>query len=272
MPLVLTPRTAGRDPLAIELVGIVPDRVASLDLADVARLPIRADARPIPLGELFSLAGDPGDGRIECRGDFARVHGIGAGMQWGAIEVTGDAGRHAGEGMAGGTLRVAGAAGDWLAAEMTGGEVAVAGDAGDNVAGALPGSDLGMRGGLVTVGGRVGRLAGARMRRGILAVGGDCGAAAAFELRAGTVLVGGRVGDHPALGMRRGSLVACGSVPPIPPGFLPGAVWFPGFLGILFARLSRAGFACRPGLAAAPWRQWHGDPLTGCRGEILAPA
>jgi formylmethanofuran dehydrogenase subunit C len=271
MPLVLTLRDDGRSALAVDLAGIVPDRLAALAPAEIARLPIRADGRPVELGAVFDLAGDPGDATIECRGDFSRVHRVAAGMIAGTIRVTGPVGRHAAESMRGGRLDVAGAAGDWLAAEMSGGEVHVAGNAGDNVAGALAGSPTGMRGGLVVVGGDAGSLVGARLRRGIVAIAGDCGAAPGFEMRAGTVVIGGRVGGCPGLGMRRGSIVCLTETPTLPATFLPGATWTPAFLPLLLRRLDRAGY--RPATAPLPttWRQWHGDLLTGSRGELLAP-
>lgn len=275
MPLVLEPR-ADTGALAIDLAGVTPDRIATLAAGEIARLPIRVDERPAELGGLFRIGGSPADGRLECRGDFSRVHSIGAAMSNGAIVVMGSAGRHAGEGMTGGALTVQGDAGDWLACEMRGGTVHVGGSAGDNAAGALPGSWLGMRGGLVTIAGAAGSLAGARMRRGILAIGGGCGPAAAFELRAGTVIVAGTLGPHAGAGMRRGSLVADA------PGFAPpatfrrGSAWSPAFLPLLAARLDAAGF--RPGggsargFFAGVWQHWHGDLLAGGRGELFLRA
>jgi formylmethanofuran dehydrogenase subunit C len=272
MPLVLTTATdpAAGGPLSIDLSGVTPDRLAGLSLDAVKHLTVTADERPAEIGELFSIAGNAADGVLECRGDFSRVHFVGAGMTAGTIRVTGSVGRHAAEGMTGGRLEVAGDAGDWLAAEMGGGEVVIEGSAGDNVAGALPGSDHGLRGGAVVVAGDVGSLAGQRMRRGILAVAGSCGTAAAFEMRAGTVLVAGRVGPLPGLGMRRGSLVALADQPAIPATFQRGRAWLPPFLPLQLAALARAGF--RPAeVPPARFRQWHGDLVTGGRGEILAP-
>jgi formylmethanofuran dehydrogenase subunit C len=278
MPLVLTPRfscaaamPATGTPLEVDLTGVVPNRVRSLARGAIERLAIHVDGTPFLLGELFDVTGDAADGRIECRGDFSRVHRIGAGMAEGRIDVTGPAGRHAAAGMTGGTLTITGGVGDWLAGDMAGGEVLVAGDAGDNAAAALPGSHVGMRGGLVIITGSAGSLAGARMRRGILAIGADCGPAAAFEMRAGTVVVGGRVGRRPGLGMRRGSLIAISESDTLelPPGFVRGALWQPAFLPLLFRRLGQAGFET----TLAPqrvcqWRQWHGDALAGGRGEV----
>ena len=72
MPLVLTPATdpAAGGPLSIDLAGISPDRLAGLSLADVRRMPIRADNQPCPRGDLFALAGPAADSRHECPGDI----------------------------------------------------------------------------------------------------------------------------------------------------------------------------------------------------------
>ena len=271
MPLVIEP--AAHDCLSIEVDGLAPDRLADRSAAEIARLVVRADARPTALGDLFRIEGSCGDQRIECRGDFSRVHGIGAGMAAGEIVVDGPVGRHAGEGMSGGLLAVSADAGDWLAAGMTGGTVRVGGRAGDNAAAALPGCEHGMRGGIVIIGGDAGCLAGARMRRGLLAIGGNTGEAAAFELRAGTVLVAGDVGTRAGMGMRRGSLIAGGVAPAVPPTFRRGSVWAPTFLQLLARRLRQLGFEpagrdCGDFLAGI-WQQWHGDLLTGGRGEIF---
>lgn len=272
MPLVLEP-LPDTGALAIDIGGLVPDRLAMLSPLELGRFEVHADGRPAELGSLFRIAGAAADGRIECRGDFSRVHFLGAGMGWGEIVVAGDAGRHAGERMTGGTLTIEGDVGDWLACEMAGGNVRVAGNAGDNAAAALPGSRQGMRGGLVTIAGAAGCLAGARMRRGVLAIGGDCGPAAAFEMLAGTVVVGGTVGPHAAAGMRRGSLVAAGGRCMPVATFRRGTIWMPTFLPLLACRLDAAGFQPGGGPATTvltgPWEHWHGDLLTGGRGEIF---
>jgi formylmethanofuran dehydrogenase subunit C len=274
MSLVLAPRSAGRDrPLTIDLAGILPEKLARLSADAVLRLPIRADGRPAPLGDHFTITGSCDDATLECHGDFSRVHFIGAGMRSGAIRATGSVGRHAGAGMEGGRLDIAGDAGDWLAAEMSGGEIHVLGRAGDNTAAALPGSAIGMRGGLVVVHGAAGAGTAARMRRGIVAIGGDCGPAAGFEMLAGTLVVGGSIGPQPGLAMRRGSVIAVTARPDVPATFRLGAIWRPAFLPLLLRRLVTAGYApASVGLAVGPWRQWHGDPLAGGRGEILHPA
>lgn len=272
MPIVLVSKPSdGRGPLSVDLGDILPERLGSSSPAEIARLPIQADGRPCDLGAVFDVSGTA-DGTIECRGDFSRVHRVAAGMRSGTIRVTGGVGRHAAEGMIGGRLDVAGDAGDWLAAEMVGGEVHVGGDAGDNLAAALPGSLSGMCGGLVVVTGKAGALAGSRLRRGIVAIGGDCGDAAGFEMRAGTLVVGGDVGRHAGLGMRRGSVIALAARPVPPATFRRGAVWRPAFLPLLLRRLAGTGLAAAVTATPPAWQQWHGDMLTGGRGEILHPA
>lgn len=271
MPLILTAAAVGTAPRSIDLQGILPERLAALDMAAIERLPIRTDGRQCALADLFGVAGDAGDEVLECRGDFSRVHHLAAGMTRGHVRVRGPVGRHAAAAMVGGRLDVEGDAGDFLAAELAGGEVHVAGAAGDNAAAALAGSSIGMRGGVVIVAGAAGSLAGARMRRGLLAIGGGCGTAAAFEMRAGTVVVAGDVGEQPGLAMRRGSLVALTRPDRVPATFRSGATWQPAFLPLLFRRLQRAGFGPAAAAPRGPWQQWHGDILAGGGGEILAP-
>lgn len=256
----------------MELRGLTPDRLAGCSAAEITRMPILADGRACELGELFAVAGDASDGRLEFVGDFSCVHRIGEAMAAGEITVRGNAGRHAGERLAGGILRIEGSAGDWLACGMEGGEVHLRGNAGHNAAAALPGSRHGMRGGLVVIHGDAGDLAAARLRRGIVAVAGNSGEAAGLEMRAGTLLVGGRAGRRTGLGMQRGSIVALGPVEMFP-SFLRGAEWEPPMLRLLAGRLRRASFVPAEALARrGRWRQWHGDRLAGGRGEILQPA
>lgn len=291
VPLVISPLDGLPSTVDIDLSGITPDRLSGLENAAIRRLPIGVDGVVRPLAEVFTLAGSIDTDRIiECRGDFSRVHGIARGMGAGRIDVSGAVGDHAAVGMTGGELVVAGAAGDGLAAGMAGGVVHVGGDVGDDAGAALPGSQVGMTGGLVMIEGTAGRLAGARMRRGIVAIGGDCGPAAGFEMRAGTVIVVGTLGRHAGLGMRRGSIIAAGPAPRPPATFRVGETWTPPFLALLARRLAAAGFSRplrashrppltpqsppSPPLPSAPWaagcfQQWHGDMVTGGRGELF---
>ena len=117
------------------------------------------------------------------------------------------------------------------------------------------------------------------MQRGFVAIGGGCGEAAAFEMRAGTLLVGGRVGQRAGMGMQRGTLIASHAATAElayapPPTFQRGCVWSPPFMNILAQRLLQVGFPPWAEEAAGPlldgvWQQWHGDMLTGGRGEIF---
>ena len=282
MPLELSIRdwTPGPPPFgSLDFSGVLPDRLGAATAAEISRFPVACDGRPAHLGDFVTIAGTAADGVLHCRGDFSRVHFLGAGLSSGEIQVSGSVGRHAGEQMTGGRLCVGGSAGDWLACGLAGGEVSVRGAAGDNAAACLPGARRGMTGGSVFVGSGVGHLAGSRMRRGLLVVGGDCGEAAGFELLAGTVVIAGRTGRFPGLGMRRGSVILlaaaeAGASPPLlPPNFQRGTVWSPAFLPLLGRHLAGMGVAAAAACDwAGPWHQWHGDALCGGRGEILMPA
>lgn len=273
MPLTL--RLLDRLPavLAIDLTGIVPDRLVGMTPDEIARLAV-GDRGRLQLGDCFAVEGSAADHQIHLHGDLRHVRGVAAGMAAGAVEVFGTVGRHAAVEMRGGSLRVHGSAGDWLACGMSAGSVLVEGSAGDHAAGCNPGGARGLSGGIVVVRGNVGHLAGERMRRGVLAVGGRCGDAVGFEMRAGTVVVAGEAGPLPGLGMARGSIICLDQETGLkPPGlgvsFSRGSIWRPPFLGLFARRLEAAGFPAR--WPSGDWQQWHGDILAGGRGEIFVP-
>ncbi|MFM9026109.1 MAG: hypothetical protein ACKON7_12360, partial [Planctomycetaceae bacterium] len=81
----------------------------------------------------------------------------------------------------------------------------------------------------------------------------------------------GPLGPQPGLGMRRGTIVALGPAPVPPATFARGARWSPPLLALVLRRLDRAGFAPARAASGGPWRQWHGDPLAGGRGELFHP-
>jgi len=283
VPLVILPRDGLRGTGSIDLSGITPDRLRGLGISVIERMPVEIDGRKQPLASAFVVSGAlDEDSHLECRGDFSRVHGIGAGMLSGRIEVSGAVGHRAGARMGGGDLVIAGNAGNWLAAGMSGGVVRIAGNAGDDAAAAFPGEANGVTGGLIVIAGSAGRLAATRMRRGIVAIGGDCGSGAGFELRAGTVVVAGTLGRHAGLGMRRGSIIAAGPSAVPGPTFQAGATWSPPFLTLLERRLIAAGFSPARGPASSrppslnwsrvSWTQWHGETISGGRGEFWVRA
>ena len=98
----LTLRYRAKTSVPVEIEGVVPDRLRDKSLAEIERLEIYHGNRKLPLAELFSVSGDPSDGRIDFEGDLAGVHYIGYGMSDGEIHVHGNAGRHVGGEMTGG--------------------------------------------------------------------------------------------------------------------------------------------------------------------------
>ena len=146
-------------------------RIRDKPLGEIERLEVFHGNRKLPLAEIFSVSGDPGDGRIDFEGDLAGVHFIGYGMTAGEIRVHGNAGRHVGGEMKGGLIVVEGNAGDWAGGEMHGGLIDVAGNAGHLDRRGLSGSKKGMTDGTILIGGDVGSEAGASMRRGTFALG-----------------------------------------------------------------------------------------------------
>ena len=216
MPLTLVYTDTTSVPVEVE--GITPDRLRGKSPAEIERLEIYHGNRKVSLAELFTVSGEPGDGRIDFEGELGGVHFIGCGLTGGEIHVHGNAGRHLGGQMSGGTIRVEGNAGDWVGAEMSGGLIDVSGHAGHLVGAAYRGSKRGMTDGTILIGGDAGDENGVAMRRGMVAVRGSCGDAAGFNMIAGSILVFGRCGVPVGAGMRRGTI---GILGPRPPRLLP---------------------------------------------------
>lgn len=268
MPLRLTYRA--RTTIPVEIEGVTPDVVRGLSLAEIEKLPIYHGNQQLPLAELFAVAGDAADERMDLEGDLAGVHWIGAKQNSGVIHVQGNAGRHVGSEMQGGEIHVAGDAGDWVGGEMHGGLIHVRGRAGHLIGAAYRGSARGMTGGTILIQGDVGNEIGHTMRRGLLAVGGSAGDFAAVNMLAGSIFIFGECGIRPAPNMRRGTLALFGPTPPkMLPTFKLAGTTRPLFMRVYLTAISRLGFPVEASLLDASYRQFDGDLLAVGRGEIL---
>src|SRR5689334_9769090 len=131
MSITLTYR--GATSLPVEVEGLVPDWACDKSLAEIERFEVFHGNRKVALAELFSIAGDAADKRIDFEGELGGVHWIGAQMRSGEIHVHGRVGRHLGSEMRGGAIVVDGDAADWVGCEMRGGRIHIRGSAGNFV-------------------------------------------------------------------------------------------------------------------------------------------
>jgi formylmethanofuran dehydrogenase subunit C len=261
----------GQTNIPIEIEGFLPERVRDKSLAEIERFEIFHGNEKRPLGDFFSVSGDPGDLRFDFEGDLSGVHWIGTKLGAGAIHVEGPAGRHVGSEMTGGEIHVAGDASDWVGGEMHGGLIHVRGRAGHLIGAAYRGSDRGMTGGTILVGGETGNEVGHTMRRGLIAVGG-CGDFVGLNMIAGTILVFGPAGIRPAAGMRRGTIGLFAAQPPkLLPTFRAGGRDRLLVVNLLLRELARLGYPYDATLIDAELRMYHGDLVTTGRGEVLLP-
>ena len=259
------PRTS----IPVELDGVTPDRLATQTVTEIERIAVPYGNRSVPLASLFSVTGDPSDGRIELTGDLSHVHRMGTGMNHGAMHIRGDAGRQVGGGMSGGEIHVDGHAGDWVGAEMSGGLIHVRGSAGHAVGSAYPGSRMGMTDGTILIDGDAGDDLGSKMRRGTIAVRGSCGASLGFGMIAGTILAFGRCEARAGAGMRRGTIGCFGlDLPELNPAFVPAGRFQPVFFRLIFAELARLGFSIDPTLLDHALTLYRGDLVVRGKGEI----
>lgn len=256
--------------IPVEIEGLTPDWAGEKSLSEVQRFEIFHGNQKLALGELFDVSGDASDLQFEFEGDLSGVHGVGAGMKAGQIQIAGSVGRHAGSGMRGGEITVDGDASIWLGAEMHGGRIRVRGNADHLVGSAYRGSVKGMTGGTIRIEGNAGNEIGVAMRRGLIAIGGSAGDAVGYSMIAGSIFVFGNCGCRPGAGMRRGTLGLFG---PNRPGLLPTfrfeSTYQPQFLKVALRTLQDQGFPVDPGLFDADIDLYHGDLVSVGRGEIL---
>jgi len=253
----------------LDLGALAPAASAARTLAEIERLPLRFGRRTVPLGEHFSVKGEPGDAlAIEAEGAF--LDRLGAGFASGAIRVRGDLGFYAGEGMTGGLLEVSGSVGDFAGCGMTGGVLKIAGDAGDFLGSARPGERHGQAGGAILVKGCAGDRTGDRMRRGLILVDGAIGADAASRMLAGTIAAGGGTGPRPGFGMQRGTLLIRTPGPEMLSTFVFAGALELGFLELLRRRVAHLGsWLSQPDFSSRRVSRYIGDRAADGRGEIV---
>jgi formylmethanofuran dehydrogenase subunit C len=268
--LTLRPRGTFAVPLEAEVIS--PDTVVGQSLSSIAQLPIVQGNAREPLGDFFTVDGEPDDA-IRLEGDLSRVKYIGKEMTRGRIEIHGDVGMHLGAEMRGGEIQVRGNAADWAGAEMRGGLLRIEGHAGHLLGAAYRGSEKGMRGGTIVVTGDVGNEAGCTMRRGLIAVGGRAGDFTGVMMIAGSIVVLGELGIRTGTAMKRGTIIAYGgndSPPPLLPTFRFDCTYRPPWIELYLRQLARWGFAVPDAFHGGVYRRYSGDLTELGKGEILA--
>lgn len=271
MPIIL--RTKNLPAFAIEAEVIRPETLCAQTLDSIRRQEVWVGNGRVPLGELFDVSGEGGDGQLIVEGDLARVERIGFGMAAGALMVRGDVGAHLGATMSGGTIDIHGSAGDYAGAELSGGLLRIHGSAGHSLGAAYPGSRRGMRGGAILVDGAAGDDAGLAMRRGLIAILGTSGEGLGRALIAGSIFAFGPVGLRAGAGMKRGTLALFGldtpHDPPLLPTFEPSGRSRPPFVSIYLRQLASLGFAVPSVAYTGVFERYNGDRIEGGHGEIL---
>ena len=253
----------------LEVENLRPDLFEAKSLMEIQKELIFHGKQQCQVGDFFRVSGNPADQVHRWKGDFSKVHWIGAKMEAGEIWIEGQCGRHLGSEMSGGQITVSGDCSDWVGAEMQGGLIRVGGNAGHLVGSAYRGSPIGMIGGSILIEGKAGNEVGHTMRRGLIAVG-SAGDLAGFNMLAGTLLIFGDAGIRHGAGMRRGTIGFFGpNAPTLLPTFRYACRQQLSVLTVLQQQLTDNGYPMKiPGTVDL----YHGDFMEGGRGEILISA
>ena len=253
----------------LDCAPLVPHRLAGLNAAEIARIPLNTTRQKVTAGDVFRIR--PGDlAAIRFEGGSERLDNVGENLAAGAIEMEGPVGKAAGRNMSGGRLTIDGDAGPFAGSGLSGGRIEITGNSGDLLGGPFPGEMQGMRGGLLIVRGSAGDRAGDRMRRGIIVIEKAAGDYPASRMIAGTLIVLRATGRLPGYLMRRGTLLL-GQTASLSPTFLPCGAFEFGFTRLFAERLkpdSRA--AAR--LLGGSFERYAGDMAVLGKGEVLVAA
>ena len=264
---MLTLRLKQSSTIPLEVEGLLPEKLAGLNLAEIERLPLAHGNRTEPVAEWFDVAGNPSQNELTISGDCGFVKRIGERITSGRLVIEGNAGMHVGAMMKGGSISVSGNSGDWLGAEMSGGKIEVRGNAGHQVGAAYRGSRKGMRGGTIIAHGNAGDELGLLMRRGLIAVRGSVGSFCGASMIAGTIAVFGGVGPRIAAGMKRGTIIVKGPEPVWPPGVTYACEYQPAFARLILNQLQKMGFDQLP-TGPVTVKCHRADLVTGGKGEV----
>ncbi|MEN3792129.1 formylmethanofuran dehydrogenase subunit C [Fulvimarina sp. MAC3] len=265
----LTFRLKGEPDERIDCSSLVPDRLKSIGLAEIGKLPVGTTKRALLAGDVFDISGDDA-ADIRFEGGSSRLDRIGQTMSEGVIRVSGDAGFRVGRAMSGGDLHVEGSVGDLCGSGLEGGRIRVKGDCGARLGGPDAGEMKGMSGGTIRIAGTAGERAADRMRRGTILIDGDCGKEAASRMIAGTLIVAGRTEGAPGRLMKRGTLLLMGGAERFAPTFIDAGVH-----DLLFLKLMADGLKSTFGdipFDGTPMRKISGDTAVLGLGEVYLPA
>jgi len=251
----------------LDLSSLTPSALGGKTTDEIARLNLTSRAYTICVGDVFDIAGTPGD-TIVFDGGSGRLDFIGANNEDGTLIVEGDVGAYAGQMMKSGRLEIRGNAGAFLASSLQEGLILVNGSAGDNIGAPRRGDRDGISGGNIVVKGDVGDLAGTRMRRGTIIAHGKIGAQAGARMMGGTIWGTHGFGQNPGVQMRRGLLIAP-TMEHMLPTFLDCGFHDLGIVKIMNRYLQNTLHDLAPKLDVAKVHKYAGDMASLGKGEIF---
>jgi len=252
----------------VDMSPLVCQKLANLELTEIAAITLQNGKRKIRVDELFDITGSDAQNLV-IKNSFGKLDFIGKELDGGSITVEGDAGAYLGLGMKSGEIEVSDDVGLYAACEMKKGKLTINGNAGDFLGAALPGNKMGMKGGTILVKGNVGERVGDHMRRGNILIEGNAGDYCGSRMTAGTIAVMGQTGRYLGFAMRRGTLLLWNQ-PQASARFNDCGAHTLAFLPILFASFKKLNSKFADSSAAFNRVQrYAGDMSEMGRGEVL---
>jgi formylmethanofuran dehydrogenase subunit C len=266
----LTLRLKKALPHRLNCAILTPENLTGKSISDIAGLMLSDGRSQQRVDAVFEISGQPITDPLQTlhfKDSSHQLDYLGAHINSGRIEITGDVGAYLGFHLNGGTIHCHGNTAAFAACNMAKGLLIIEGNTGEFLGGGSAGLRKGMRGGTVLVKGDAGDRAGDQMRRGLILIEGNAGDYCGSRMIAGTIGVMGTVGMYAGFNMKHGTLLLL-KKPALHATMQDCGMHTLPFLSLLYQSFSKLDSQFS-GLHSQRVQRWVGDAACNGNGEIL---
>ena len=255
---------------SLNCAALTPENLAGKSIPDIASLMLSDGRNQLRVDAVFEISGAPITDAIHTihfKDSSRKLDYLGAHINSGSLEISGDVGAYLGFNLNGGTIHCHGNTAAFAACNMAKGLLIIDGNTGEFLGGASAGQRKGMHGGTVLVKGNAGDRAGDQMRRGLMLIEGNAGDYCGSRMIAGTIGVMGNVGMYAGFNMKHGTLLLL-KKPALHATMQDCGMHTLPFLSLLYQSFSKLDSQFS-GLHTQRVQRWVGDAACNGNGEIL---